>query len=61
VVGLDWRSYVEADLTILSTSAQSRPTLRGDIRKIESLTGWQPRISFEQMVNSMVQAEMARG
>ena len=59
-VGLDWREYVDVDQTILPTRGRPQATLCGDSKKLRSLTGWQPRISFEQMVNSMVSAEMVR-
>jgi GDPmannose 4,6-dehydratase len=55
-LGLDWRKHVTTD------DRYFRPTevdaLRGDPSKAERLLGWKPRISFEEMVDEMVDAEM---
>jgi GDPmannose 4,6-dehydratase len=56
--GLDWKEHVETDERYM------RPTevdaLRGDSGKARSVLGWLPRISFEELVDEMVDAELAR-
>jgi GDPmannose 4,6-dehydratase len=55
-VDLDWRDYVEIDPRYF------RPTevdvLRGDAGKARRLLGWQPRISFRELVRLMVDADL---
>jgi GDPmannose 4,6-dehydratase len=55
-VGLDWKQYVEVD------TAYFRPTevddLRGDASKAKSVLGWEPRTTFEQLVDIMVDADV---
>ena len=55
-VGLDWREHVRIDPRFL------RPTevdaLRGDSGKARRILGWVPRISFEEMIDEMVDAEL---
>ncbi len=58
--GLDWRLHVETDPTHL------RPTevdyLLGDPGKIRRKLGWQPKVSFEELIRKMVEhdVELAR-
>lgn len=51
-VGLNWQEYVVVDPTLF------RPTevdyLLGDCSKIRNTLGWKPEISFESLVNEMV-------
>ncbi|OPL17792.1 MAG: GDP-mannose 4,6 dehydratase [Candidatus Aegiribacteria sp. MLS_C] len=53
---LDWHEYVTVDERYL------RPTevdaLRGDASKAKRILGWEPEISFEEMVDEMVDSEM---
>ncbi|MBN1433252.1 GDP-mannose 4,6-dehydratase [Candidatus Fermentibacterales bacterium] len=55
-VGLDWHDHVETDLRYL------RPTevhaLCGDYSKARRKLGWEPTVSFEELVGEMVEAEM---
>ncbi|MBD3278071.1 MAG: GDP-mannose 4,6-dehydratase [Candidatus Aegiribacteria sp.] len=55
-VELDWQDYVTID------ERYFRPTevdvLKGDASKAERVLGWKPRISFEEMVNELVDCEM---
>jgi len=57
-VGLDWQKHVEAD------EAFMRPTeiaaSKGDYAKAKAELGWEPRIRFEQLVEEMVDADLAR-
>ncbi len=58
--GLDWRRHVEIDRRYF------RPTevdvLRGDPAKARSILGWQPRVTFAELVKMMVahDIELAR-
>ena len=55
-VDLDWRDYVEIDPKYF------RPTevdfLLGDAGKARRLLGWQPRVSFRELVRIMVDADL---
>ncbi len=56
--GLDWQKHVVID------PAFQRPadvhTLCGDASKIRDRLGWQPEVSFAQLVKMMVDADLAR-
>jgi len=53
--GLDWKDYVEIDSRYL------RPTevgfLQGDASKARNKLGWEPKISFNELVRLMVDAD----
>jgi GDPmannose 4,6-dehydratase len=55
-VNLDWREYVEIDPRYF------RPTevdfLLGDASKARRILGWQPRVSFPELVRIMVDADL---
>jgi GDPmannose 4,6-dehydratase len=55
-VGLDWRRYVVVD------PAFYRPAevdlLLGDAAKARNVLGWEPEVSFEQLVKMMVDADL---
>ena len=55
-VGLDWRQHVRSE------EARFRPTdvhtLCGDPSRARSKLGWEPEVSFEQLVAMMVDADM---
>lgn len=57
-VGLDWKSYVREDPSL------KRPAevdlLVGDAAKARKNLGWQPRVSFAQLIAMMVDADVAR-
>jgi len=57
-VGRDWREYVREDPTL------KRPAevdlLVGDATKTRAKLGWQPRVSFEQLVGMMVDQDLRR-
>jgi GDPmannose 4,6-dehydratase len=54
--GLRWEDYVVEDPSLLrETSGGSR--LCGDAGELRRLTGWSPRVSFEEMIREMVAAE----
>ncbi|SRR5579883_216193 len=50
-LGLDWTRFVKEDKTIIQ---RGRGKLQGDPTKLQQLTGWQPTVSFEQMINYML-------
>lgn len=58
VVGLDWAKYVNTNC-----SAHLRPTevwwLKGDAQKARNDLGWEPSVTFQELVEMMVQAECA--
>jgi len=53
---LDYQQYVEADPRYF------RPTevdvLLGDSAKAQKILGWQPKVSFEQLIDMMVEADL---
>ena len=55
-VGLDWREYMSND------SRLYRPAeiyeLRGDASKARNKFGWQPTVSFDRLIEMMVNSEM---
>ena len=57
-VGLDWQDHVISDAALL------RPTeitvLQGDYSLAQKELGWQPRTSFDQLMQLMVDADLAR-
>ncbi|MHB8875239.1 MAG: GDP-mannose 4,6-dehydratase [Myxococcaceae bacterium] len=50
-VNLDWERYLTVDPGLLSRKAGARV---GDSGKLRRATGWKPAISFEQLVQSLV-------
>jgi len=56
-VGLDYRDHVRTDASLLVRAPRGVP-LHGDPRRLIGATGWQPRISFEELVAGMVRAEL---
>ena len=56
-VGIDnWASYVKQDPRYMRPSDIA--TLRGDNSKIKNNLGWRPEISFEAMVEKMVNNDL---
>jgi GDPmannose 4,6-dehydratase len=58
-VGLDWREYVHIDESIVRGSAELH-NLVGDPAKAKRKLGWEPTVSFEGLVDVMVDAELER-
>jgi GDPmannose 4,6-dehydratase len=56
-VGLEWRRYVEVEPGIIG---KPRTSLVGDSTKLRSATGWSPSVTFQQMVELLVDAEIQR-
>jgi GDPmannose 4,6-dehydratase len=57
-VGLDWRRYVRIDPTLLRPAEVDH--LVGDASKAKATLGWEPDVSFEQLIQMMVDADLAR-
>ncbi|MHB8863858.1 MAG: GDP-mannose 4,6-dehydratase [Pirellulaceae bacterium] len=57
-VGLDWEKYVEVDPKFLRPAEVT--TLCGDCSKAKRVLGWQPEVSFHELVQMMVEADMNR-
>jgi len=56
--GLDWQKYVRTDPALLRPAEVDH--LIGDASKAKKVLGWQPLVSFEQLVSMMVDADVAR-
>ncbi|MCI0352871.1 MAG: GDP-mannose 4,6-dehydratase [Acidobacteriales bacterium] len=57
-VGLDWRKHVVQDEKFMRPAEVD--LLVGDPTKAKRALGWEPRVSFEQMVEIMVAADIER-
>ncbi|HLW59208.1 MAG TPA: GDP-mannose 4,6-dehydratase [bacterium] len=57
-VGLDWREYVTADPRYFRPL--DIPVLRADASKANHEFGWEPRVSFGELVRIMVDHDVAR-
>jgi len=55
-VGLDYRQYVEVDPALLRPAEVYH--LRGDCAKAREHLGWEPTMSFEQLVANMVDSDL---
>jgi GDPmannose 4,6-dehydratase len=56
-VDLDWRDYVELDKKYLRPAEVD--LLIGDASKAKSVLGWEPKVSFHELVKIMVDADLA--
>jgi GDPmannose 4,6-dehydratase len=56
-VGLDWEPHVRQDPRYFRPI--DPPILVGDASKARDQLGWEPRVSFKELVRSMVDAELA--
>jgi GDPmannose 4,6-dehydratase len=57
VAGLDYRQHVVEKPDLLHRSLRKQP-LCGDTQRLRAATGWQPKVSFEELVERMVRAEL---
>ncbi len=57
-VGLDWNKYVEIDPSLVRPAEVD--LLIGDPAKAKRKLGWVPEVTFEQLVEMMVKADLAR-
>lgn len=55
-VGLDWRAHVREDSELVS---RQRRVLFGDASRLRERTGWEPSITFAEMVTRLVRAREA--
>ncbi len=56
--GLDWRRYVREDPALLRPAEVDH--LVGDASKARAVLGWQPTVSFKELVEMMVDADLKR-
>ena len=57
-VDLDWQQYVVADPCLLRPAEVDY--LRADATKARRVLGWEPRVSFQELVRMMVEADLER-
>jgi GDPmannose 4,6-dehydratase len=57
-VGLDWRSYVRVDDSLQRGRAELHD-LVGDASKARETLGWEPTVTFEELVRRLVDADVA--
>ena len=57
-VDLDWQKYVKIDQSLVRPAEVD--LLIGDPAKAKKMLGWVPEVSFEQLVDRMVKADVAR-
>src|SRR3989338_4851795 len=58
VVGLDWKEYVKTDQRLLRPLDVSH--LCGDASKAHTILNWKPNVTFKQLVEIMVKADLER-
>jgi GDPmannose 4,6-dehydratase len=56
--GLDWQEYVEVDPRLFRPAEVDY--LCGDASKARLVLGWEPRVTFRELVEMMVQADLDR-
>ena len=56
-VGLDWQKYVRVDQALLRPAEVDH--LLGDPTKARTELGWTPAVDFKQLIEMMVDADMA--
>ncbi len=57
-VGLNWEDHVEVDQALIRPADVN--TLCGDPRKAREQLGWEPEVSFAELVRMMVDADLER-
>jgi len=57
-VGLNWEQHVEVDPRFLRPAEVT--TLCGDSSKARNVLGWKPEVSFDRLVQMMVEADLKR-
>ncbi len=58
-VGLEWRNHVTTDSQLYRGSAEHH-RLVGDASKATRELGWAPSVTFEELIRSLVEADVAR-
>lgn len=56
--GLNWEDYVEVDQSLIRPAEVDQ--LLGNPAKAKKILGWEPEVSFEQLIQMMVDADMVR-
>jgi GDPmannose 4,6-dehydratase len=56
--GLDWREHVDVDPGLLRPADIAR--LVGDASKARVELGWEPHVSFDELVRSMTRSDLDR-
>ena len=56
--GLDWAEHVDVDPALVRSG--EAPVLVGNAGKAERELGWRPRVSFEALIDAMVDADLER-
>ncbi|GAB6164461.1 GDP-mannose 4,6-dehydratase [Thermostilla marina] len=57
-VGLDWKQYVKIDPALIRPAEVC--TLRGNAAKARRVLGWEPKVTFPELVRMMVDADLER-
>jgi GDPmannose 4,6-dehydratase len=57
-VGLDWQKFVEVDPALVRHTESDNQS--GNAAKARAVLGWKPEISFRQMVEMMVDSDLAK-
>ncbi len=57
-VGLDWREHVDVDPQFLRPAEVE--VLQADATKARTRLGWEPKVTFEELVSMMVDADLKR-
>ncbi|MCX9081126.1 MAG: GDP-mannose 4,6-dehydratase [Candidatus Methanoperedens sp.] len=57
-VGLDWNNYVKVDPKFIRPAEVN--LLLGDASKAKRVLGWEPEVTFEELVKMMVRADLKR-
>ncbi len=57
-VGLDWEPYVKVDPALVRPAEVD--VLQADPQKARRVLGWEPEVSFEQLIAMMVEADLQR-
>ena len=56
--GLDWEKYVKIDKNFMRPAEVD--LLVGDATKAKKVLGWEPEVSFEEMIKMMVDADIKK-
>ena len=56
-VDLDWHDYVELDPAYLRPAEVDH--LVGDASKAKRVLGWEPKVTFKELVHLMIEADLA--
>jgi len=58
-VGLNWHDYVHTDQQLIRPAEVD--FLIGDFNKAKSKLGWEPQVNFRQLIEMMVDSDLAQG